>query len=83
MQRHQMLCTAPAGSSLEALFLNINNLTSTIPSSIPKGSQLQALALGANALTGDPHTFGLQVCRATADCLTLCACKTALLGVFL
>ena len=55
-----------AGSSLEALFLNINNLTSTIPSSIPADSQLQALALGDNALTGD--CIDLRPSGATCHC---------------
>ena len=41
-----------AGSSLEALFLNLNNLTGTIPSAIQASSPLEALALGGNALTG-------------------------------
>ena len=41
-----------AGSSLEALFLNLNNLTGTILSAIQASSPLEALALGGNALTG-------------------------------
>jgi hypothetical protein len=49
----KVLLTLPcAGSSLEALFLNLNNLTGTIPSALQASSPLEALALGGNALTG-------------------------------
>ncbi|CAL5228944.1 g12175 [Coccomyxa viridis] len=55
-----------AGSSLEALFLNSNNLTSTIPKAISEASPLQALALGNNKLTGYiPSTLGAAAALTT------------------